>query len=264
MPGSTPPDDKSLNWLLAGLSREEYERLLPDLEPVALSLGEVLYRPQEPVSHIYFPDNGCVVSLLASMADGAITEVGAVGSEGMVGVCVFWGVRTTPYGARVQIPGGAMRMRADALRGVLGEVRPLHGILLRYTHALMVQVAQTAACNRFHTLEQRLARWLLVCHDRARSDGFPLTQEFIAEILGVRRPGVTETAAGLRARKLIAYSRGHITVTDRRGLEELSCECYRVVREELQQYLTAVVPAPHLRAALSAQRFEELGGRYVN
>ena len=264
MPGSTPPDDKSVNWLLAGLSAEEHDRPLPDPEPVALGLGEILHRPQEPTRHVYFPQSGCVVSLFASMEDGSPPEVGSVGVEGMVGVCVFWGVPATPYGARVQIPGGATRMNADVLRRALGEVPSLHCVLLRYTHALPVQVAQTAAWNRCHSLSQRFARWLLISQDRARSDDFPLTHELAAEMLAVRRPGVTEAAARFKRLGPIRYRRGHVTVLDRRGLEELACECHRVVREELERYLTAIVPAPHLRAALSMDGFEELVSRYTN
>ncbi len=258
MPGSKLPDDNSLNWLLAGLSREEYQRLLPDLEPVTLGLGEVLCRPQEPVRYIYFPGNGCVVSLLALLEDGSTVEVGAVGSEGMVGICIFWGVQTMPYGARMQIPGSAIRMKADVLKQMLSEVRSLHGILLRYTHALVVQIVQTAACTQRHPLETRFTRWPLICHDRAGSDDFPLTQELISEMLGVRRSGVSVAASKFQERGLIRYNRGHMTILDRRGLEELSCECYWIVREELQNYLRTIAPAPRLRAALSTESFEPL------
>jgi CRP-like cAMP-binding protein len=264
MPGSKSPDNQSLNWLLGGLSKEEYERLLPNFEAVTLNLGEVIYRPQEPIHYIYFPDNGCVVSLLSLMNDGSTVEVGTVGSEGLVGISIFWGVRTTPYGATVQIPGSAMRMNADVLKRMLSEVHSLHSILLRYTHALMVQIAQTSACNSRHNLEARLARWLLVCHDRARSNDFPLTQEFIAEMLGVRRAGITEAVGKFQKKGLIRSNRGHITILDRRGMEEATCECYRVVREELENYLTAIVPVPQLRAALSTDSFEDLSSQYEN
>src|SRR4028118_2106464 len=172
MPGSTQPDDKSINWLLAGLPKEEYARLLPHLEAVALDTGQVLYRPQEPIRYLYFPNNGCVVSLTTAMADGSTIEVGAVGSEGLVGLSVFWGVQTSPYGAVVQIPGSALRLNADVLKRMLSELGSLHSILLRYTHAVVVQIGQTAACNCRHSVEQRFARWLLVCRDRARSDDF--------------------------------------------------------------------------------------------
>jgi CRP-like cAMP-binding protein len=264
MSGSQSPPDPSLNWLLGGLSKEEFERLLPNLEAVTLNLGEVIYSPQEPIHYIYFPGNGCVISLTSLMNDGSTVEVGAVGREGLVGISVFWGVRTTPYGARVQIPGSAQRMNADVLKRMLGEVHLLHSILLRYTHALMVQIAQTSACNSRHSLEARLARWLLVCHDRARSNDFPLTHEFIAEMLGVRRAGITESIGKFQKQGLIRSNRRHITILNRQGMEEVSCECYRVVREELENYLTTIVPSPHLRAALSTDSFEDLSSQYEN
>jgi CRP-like cAMP-binding protein len=264
MPGSTQPDNKSLNWLLAGLPREEYERLLPNMEAVTLRTGQVLCQPQEPISYLYFPDNGCVVSLTTMMLDGSTVEVGAVGNEGLVGLSIYWGVLKSPYGAVVQIPGSAMRLNADVLRRMLNQLGSLHSILLRYTHAMVVQIAQTAACNCKHSLEQRFARWLMVCHDRARSDDFPLTHEFIAEMLGVRRAGVTEAASSFQNRGLIRYRRGHITVMDRRGLEQACCECYGVVRQELQCYLTTIVPHLHRQAALSIESFEHLSSEYEN
>lgn len=178
--------------------------------------------------------------MLAMMEDGSTVEVGAVGNEGLVGISVFWGVRSTPYGAKVQIPGNALRVKAEVLGRMLREVNTLHRILLRYTHALMVQIAQTAACNGRHSLEARLARWLLVCHDRARSNDFPLTHEFIAEMLGVRRAGVTEVIGQFQKKGLIISNRGHISVLDRRGMEGETCECYRVVRQELENYLTTM------------------------
>jgi CRP-like cAMP-binding protein len=264
MSGSTQPDNKSLNWLLEGLPKEEYERLLPNLEAVTLSFGEVLYHPQESVRYLYFPDNGCVVSLTTMLENGSTIEVGAVGSEGMVGLSVFWGGQTTPYGAVVQIPGSAMRLNADVLKRMLNELVSLHSILLRYTHAMVVQIAQTAACNCKHSVEERLARWLLVCHDRARSDDFPLTHEFIAEMLGVRRAGVTTAALMFKNKRLIQYKRGHITILDRPGLEKACCECYRVVRKELQSYLTTIIPHVHQQSALSMDSFEQLSNQYEN
>jgi CRP-like cAMP-binding protein len=264
MPGSTQPDNKSLNWLLAGLPKEEYARLLPYLEAVAIDTGQVLYQPHEPIQHLYFPDNGCVVSLTTAMVDGSTVEVGAVGSEGLVGLSIFWGVQTSPYGAVVQIPGGALRLNADVLKRMLSELGSLHGILLRYTHAIVVQIAQTAACNCRHSTEERFARWLLVCHDRARSDDFPLTHEFIAEMLGVRRAGITESAVGFQKKGLIRYKRGHITIRDRSGLEKASCECYGVVRQELESYLTTIVPQLQQQAALSIKSFENMSSQYEN
>lgn len=264
MLGSTQPDNKSRNWLFEGLPKEEYQRLLPNLEAVTLRAGQVLYQPQELIHHLYFPDNGCVISLTTTMEDGSTVEVGAVGNEGLVGLSVFWGVQTTPYGAVVQIPGTAMRLNADVLKRMLSELGSLHSILLRYTHAMVVQIAQTAACNCKHSVEERFARWLLVCHDRARSDDFPLTHEFIAEMLGVRRPGITESAVGFQREGLIRYKRGHITILNRHGLEKACCECYAVVRKELQRYLTMIVPHSHQRAALSIETFDSLSNGYEN
>jgi CRP-like cAMP-binding protein len=264
MPGSTQPDNNSLNWLLTGLPKEEYARLLPNLEAVTLNVGQVLNQPHEPIQYLYFPDNGCVVSLATAMEDGSTVEVGAVGSEGMLGLSVFWGVQTSPYGAIVQIPGSALRLNADVLKRMLSELGSLHSILLRYTHAVVVQIAQTAACNCRHSVEERFARWLLVCHDRARSDDFPLTHEFIAEMLGVRRASITESAVGFQKKGWIRYKRGHITILDRFGLEKAACECYRVVRQELERYLTTIVPQLHQQAALSIKSFENLSDQYEN
>jgi CRP-like cAMP-binding protein len=198
------------------------------------------------------------------MEDGATVEVGAVGSEGLVGLSIFWGVQTSPYGAVVQIPGSAMRLNADVLKRMLSELGSLHSILLRYTHAMVVQIAQTSACNCRHSTEERFARWLLVCHDRARSDDFPLTHEFIAEMLGVRRASITESALGFQKQGWIRYKRGHITILDRHGLEEAACECYGVVRQELERYLTTIVPQLYQQAALSIKSFENLSSQYEN
>lgn len=262
MPGSILPASENLNWLLAGLSRTEYERFLPNLDAVSLRVGQVLYRPQEPVRYLYFPGNGCVVSLTTLMEDGSTFEVGSVGSEGLVGLSVFWGVRKTPYGAVVQIPGNAMRLDADVLNRMVSELGSLHSILLRYTHAMVVQIGQTAACNCKHTVEERFARWLLVCHDRAGSDDFPLTHEFIAEMLGVRRAGITESSVRFQHQQLIHNRRGHITILDRLGLENASCECYSVVREELQSYLTTIVPPPQRTASIAT--FSHSRNQYKN
>jgi CRP-like cAMP-binding protein len=234
------------------------------MERITLEIGRVLYESQEPIRYLYFPDNGCVISLTTTMEDGSTVEVGAVGSEGLVGLSVFWGVQASPYGAVVQIPGSAMRLNADVLRRMLNQLGSLHSILLRYTHAMVVQISQTSACNCKHSLEQRFARWLLVCRDRARSDDFPLTHEFIAEMLGVRRAGVTEAALSFQNRGLIRYKRGHITVLNRRGLEEACCECYGVVRHELESYLTTIAPHLHQQAALSFESFKHLSSQYEN
>lgn len=219
------------NTLLAALPRGKYLRLLAGLEPVTLSFGKVLYDPGDPIRHVYFP-NDSLVSLL-TLADGHLPlEVGLVGHEGMVGIPLALGIDVSPVRALVQGAGTAMRMSAARFRKELRQSLPLQRKLHRYTHALMVQISQTAACNRFHVLEARLARWLLMTRDRVRSDQFRLTQEFISHMLGVRRVGVTKAAGALKQRKLISYSRGNIMILNQKGLEAASCRCYETVRVE--------------------------------
>jgi CRP-like cAMP-binding protein len=218
------------NYLLAGLSRKADRRVRAGLEPVTLTYGEVLYEPGQAIRHVYFPGSG-VVSLLA-LVDGRLAlEVGMVGREGMVGVPVVLGARRSPIRALVQGTGTALRMGAARFCSEFDANRSLQRELYRYTHGLMTQVSQTAACNRFHVLEMRLARWLLMTHDRVAADQFHMTHDFLGHMLGVRRVGVTKAAQSLQQRGLIRYSRGDITVTDRKGLEAAACECYRVVRD---------------------------------
>nr|QEO74280.1 Transcription regulator, crp [uncultured bacterium] len=224
------------NRILAALPREEYERMAPNLKTVSLLLGSILYIPDETIQHVYFPKT-CVISILAALEDGATVEAGVTGSEGMVGVPIVLGADSTPNQALTQVAGDAWQMPAENLREEFRRGGKLHDLLLRYTHTLFTQVAQTAACNRVHRIDERLARWLLITHDRVRSDCFILTQEFLARMLGVHRPGVTEAAVALREKNLINYSRGKITVLDRPGLEDASCECYRIVKEEYDRYL---------------------------
>jgi CRP-like cAMP-binding protein len=218
------------NSLLAALPRKSYLRLLPLLEPVELVLSDVLYQAEAAIRHVYFP-GASLVSLL-SVADGHLAlEVGMIGREGMVGIPLVLGHADSPVRALVQ--GGGTAMRAAA-RPFLKEFR-LNPLLQRelygYTHALMAQISQTAACNRFHVVEQRLARWLLMTHDRVKVDRFRMTHEFLGHMLGVRRVGVTTAAQSLQVRGLISYSRGAVSVLDRRGLEAASCRCYEVVRD---------------------------------
>lgn len=227
---SAPPHVTS-NRILNALACSEFERLSPHLERVNLSGGEVLYHPDQPITHAYFPDKG-VVSLVSVFQCGGMVEVGMVGNEGMFGVCVFLGSLTTPLLAQVQLSGEGLRMRADVLKREFDKCGQLQDTLLRYTQAFMMQIAQVAACNRAHTLEGRLAKWLLMCQDRAHSKELELTHEFIAEMLGIRRAGVTETAYRFREVGLIHYRRGHVTITDRAGLEAVSCECYPVLKRE--------------------------------
>ncbi len=217
------------NSVLAALPPRTYRDLLSGLEPVALVFGEVLYEPGAPIRDVYFPTDG-VVSLLTLVEGRLALEVGLVGSEGMVGVALALGIGVSPIRALVQGGGTALRMSAARFRRELRRSPPLQRELYRYTHSLMAQITQTAACNRFHRVPARLARWLLMTRDRVRSDRFYLTHEFLSHMLGVRRVGVTEAASALQRRKLIAYRRGNITILDHGGLETASCPCYAIVR----------------------------------
>jgi len=217
------------NDLLAAMPRQAYQRMLARLEPVTLSYGQVLYEPNERIRHVYFPID-CLVSLLTT-ADGHRTlEVGLVGHEGMAGIPLALGISVSPVRALVQGTGTAMRMEAAAFRKELLQCMPLQRVLNHYAHALMAQFAQTAACNHFHPVKARLARWLLMTRDRVRSNAFRLTHELLAEILGIRRVGVTNAAGALQKRRLISYSRGHIRILDRKGLEAAACGCYRIIK----------------------------------
>jgi CRP-like cAMP-binding protein len=218
------------NGLLAALPHAEYRRLLAGLEPVTLTFGEVLYAPDAPIGHVYFPID-CLVSLLATVDDRHALEVGLVGHEGMVGVPLALGIDNSPARALVQGAGTAMRMEAASFRKELLQNTPLQRTLLRYTHALMEQFAQTAACNNFHPVKARLARWLLMTSDRVRSNEFRITHELLAEMLGIRRVGVTNAAGALQIRKWISYRRGNIRILDRAGLEAVACGCYRIMRD---------------------------------
>ncbi len=217
------------NSVLAAMPREEYQRLLAGLEPVSLTFGDVLYEPGDSIRYIYFPSD-CLISLLTQVEDRMALEVGLVGSEGMVGIPLALGINTSSVRVLVQGTGTAMRMEAGRFQLEFKQSPSLQRELYRYTHLLMAQFTQTAACNRFHVVEARLARWLLMTRDRVRSDQFHLTHEFLADMLGVQRVGVTNAATALRKRKLIDYSRGNITILDRKGLNAASCGCYRIVK----------------------------------
>ena len=212
--------------LLAALPAASYRRLLSGLQPVALQFGEVLYEAGREMRHVYFPGDS-LVSLLTPVNGHRALEVGMVGPEGMVGLPVALGRAVSPVRALVQGAGGAMRMKSARFSREMRDSPLLRQGVLRYAHALLTQVSQTAACNRFHRVEQRLARWLLMTRDRVRSDQFRLTQEFLAHMLGVRRVGVTRAASSLQERMLIAYRRGNIRILDGDGLEGAACECYR-------------------------------------
>jgi CRP-like cAMP-binding protein len=218
------------NRLLAALPRKEYRKLLSVLEPVELAFEEVLYEAHARIRHVYFP-NDCLVSMLTTVDNGRAAEVGLIGSEGMVGVPVALGIGASPFRALVQGGGTAMRMTVADFQRVFSESAALRRELYLFTHLLMIQIAQTAACNRFHAVKQRMARWLLMTHDRANSNEFPITQEFLALMLGVRRVGVHLAARALQERKLIAYRRGTVTILDHRGLVAAACGCYKTVKD---------------------------------
>jgi CRP-like cAMP-binding protein len=217
------------NELLAALPRAAYLRLLPHLESVSLPLGTGLYNSGESIKHVYFPEDA-LVSLVTHMRDGATVEVGLIGRDGMVGIPVLLGDDIAFETATVQIAGDALRMPSVTFKEVIKRGSPLLTTLLLYTRVLMKQVAQTAACNGRHTAPKRLARWLLMCHDRTGSDELALTQDFISDMLGVRRAGVSSATVGLQEEGFIRYARGHITILKRQGLEAFACECYAAVR----------------------------------
>ena len=219
------------NWLLDALPDEDYERLVDDLKPVSFVLGDVIYESGGQIDHVYFPTT-FHVSLLYTMINGVTAEMGLVGNEGVVGIALFMGGDTTPNRAVVQGAGQALKLRAKAMQLEFSRGGEFQGLLLRYTQALITQISQTAVCNRLHSVEQRLCRWLLMTHDRTHSDALQMTQEFISNMLGVRREGVTLAAGGLQELGLISYVRGHIKIVDRVGLEAQTCECYAVVTTE--------------------------------
>jgi CRP-like cAMP-binding protein len=218
------------NSLLAALPRKDYLRMLERLEPVELIFGEILYEPGTPIRQIYFPSES-LISLLTLVEGHLALEVGIVGREGMLGIPLGLGMANSPVQALVQGAGKALRMSAAGFRKFLQTSVPLQRELHRYTYALMAQITQTAACNRFHVVEARLARWLLMTRDRVRSGNFHMTHEFLGHMLGVRRVGVTEAASALQRRKLIEYTRGHIHILDDSGLEAASCACYELVKD---------------------------------
>jgi len=224
------------NHLLAALPSEQWQRWKPDLEKVELVLGQVLYESGRIMSHVYFPTTA-IVSLLYVMENGASAEIAVVGNEGIVGISLFMGGGSTLSRAVVQSAGHGYRLRASAMHAEFERGGPVLHLLLRYTQALITQMAQTAVCNRHHTLDQQLCRWLLLSLDRLYGPELVMTQELIANMLGVRREGVTEAALKLQRAGLIRYARGHITAIDRPGIESRSCECYAVVKKEYDRLL---------------------------
>ena len=236
----TMPIDPKKNRLLAALPEQEWLRWQPYLEAVEMPLGEVLYESGGTLKHVYFPTTG-IVSLLYVMEDGASAEIAVVGNEGIVGISLFMGGGSTPSRAVVQSAGQGYRLRADAMKLEFDRGGPVLHLLLRYTQALITQMAQTAVCNRHHSLDQQLCRWLLLSLDRLPGNELLMTQDLIANMLGVRREGVTEAAHKLQLAGLIAYRRGHIKVLDRPALEKRSCECYAVVKHEYDRLLPATL-----------------------
>lgn len=228
-------NQRPVNQLLAALPVAE--QLVPSLEVVDLKSGQILYEPNEPIQFAYFPQR-TVISLVSIMENGATTEVGLVGREGMIGLPVIWGGRSMTSRAIVQIPGDALRLSAERLQQLCQPGTELFKFLLLYTQALFSQVSQTAACNRQHTIEERLARWLLSAHDCVEQSELELTQEFISNMLGINRPGVTIAAGILQRAGLIRYRRGRITILDRNELEAASCECYSLVKAEYQRLIS--------------------------
>jgi CRP-like cAMP-binding protein len=218
------------NRLLGALPRKEYQKLLAILEPVNLTFGEILYESHTPIRYVYFPNN-CFVSMLTTVDTGRAAEVGLIGSEGMIGIPMALGVAISPFRAVVQGGGTAMRLKTGDFHRCFSKSAALKREVFLFTHLLMIQIAQTAACNRFHVVTQRMARWMLMTRDRVNSNEFRITQDFLALMLGVRRVGVSAAMSDLRKRSLIIYRRGAITILDHEGLVAVACGCYKTVRD---------------------------------
>ena len=224
------------NRLLSALSRDLQIRLLPRMEKVSLSVRQLLFEADAPISHAYFPLSGAT-SLLIAFRSGETVEIATVGNEGMVGTPVFLGAERSAMRAVCQVAGQALRMRSETFRHSAGEYPDLADMVRRYTQGMINQISQTTACNHVHSVQQRMCRWLLMTHDRVGADEFHLTQEFLAQMLGVRRPSVTVAAGMLQKAGLIRYQRGRIHIVDRAGLETASCECYEAVRQDIDRLL---------------------------
>lgn len=245
---------RTVNRVLASLPDEDWNRIAPKLEIVPLVLKQELIEAGRPFHHVHFMLNG-VVSLVAASADGTLIEVATIGNEGMVGLAAFLGAGAAPLTAFTQVPGEALRMNAAALQEEVHNGGALNDALRLYTQALLNQVAQSAGCNRMHSMEERCARWLLMTHDRCTADEFPLTQEFLAQMLGVRRASVTVAAGMLQKAGLISYQRGRIKVINRPALEQAACECYEVIRQEYDRLLPiGTGPSDKLRQAAGHSR----------
>jgi CRP-like cAMP-binding protein len=229
-------DTNPKNRLLAALPPHEFGRIRPALQEISFSLGQVVYEFGGHLDYVYFPTTA-IVSLLYTMENGATAEMGLTGNDGVVGIALFMGGGTMPNRAVIQSSGGALRMTAKVLQDEFARGGKFQGLLLRYTQALITQISQTAVCNRLHSVEQQLCRWLLLSHDRVPADELVMTQELIGDMLGVRREGVTLAAGRLQTEGAISYVRGHITILDRAKLEQSVCECYKVVRDEFERLL---------------------------
>jgi CRP-like cAMP-binding protein len=241
------------NRILAGLSKTQLARLAPSLERVTLESKDVLFDPDQPITHVYFPED-CLVSIVGVMADGSAVETATVGREGMIGLAVFLGDGRTSLQAFCQVPGDALRLEARRLRQELARGEQLRGLLGRYTQALIAQIAQASACNRLHPLRQRCARWLLQTRDRVRSDTFELTHQFLSQMLGVRRATVTELAGEFEREGLIRNHYGRIVILDRAGLERTACECYRIIQREFERLLEGRESSSPLREVRVSER----------
>ena len=224
------------NKVLAALSQKCYRRLAPDLEVVQLPIGKILYHPKQTIKYVYFP-RWAAISMVNILEDGSMVEVGVIGREGMLGASLLSGDDLSPHQAIVQIADGGWRLKAAVFKHEIENNGELSRIARRYLQALFTQVAQTASCNRMHPIGRRLARWILLMHDRVESDTLPLTHEFIATMLGARRAGVTLAAGSLQAANRIRYNRGTVTILDRKKLEDASCECHKIVRDEYDRLL---------------------------
>jgi CRP-like cAMP-binding protein len=237
MSSATATKEEALqNHLLAGVQADELARLLPNLQPMSLTLGQVLYESGEKMNDIYFPTTA-IISLLYIMENGSSAEIGVVGKDGMVGIAIFMGGDTTPNRAVVQNAGKTLKMKADLMKDEFTRGGLFHNLCLRYTQALITQISQTAVCNRLHSVDQQLCRWLLLSHDRLPSNRLIMTQDLIANMLGVRREGITHAAKRLQNAGYISYVRGDMTILDRQGLESGVCECYQVVKTEYDRLL---------------------------
>jgi len=236
MSATSIPNEPVENRLLAALPAADYERLLPQLRPVEFALGEVVYEFGAQLDYVFFPTTS-IISLLYTMENGTSAEMGLTGNDGVLGIALFMGGDTMPNRAVVQSAGGALRMKAKVLQDEFALGGRFQQLLLRYTQALITQISQTAVCNRLHSVEQQLCRWLLLSHDRLKTDELIMTQELIADMLGVRREGVTVAAGHLQDAGAISYVRGRIQILDRQKLEETVCECYQVVKDEFERLL---------------------------